>query len=138
MTWSSYTSANTINKGKCREMCSTIATSNRWCDFIDARIPVAQRCDYENSSHFHIIINLKVFSVGVTANMLNASITTSLVESIKCYHCQRIYLWRIQCHLLLWSRRIHLIYDFYFFCLPFHLFHSILLHRINKNLKVKS
>lgn len=55
-------------------MCSTIATSNRWYGFIDARIPVAQRCDYENSSHFHIIINLKVFSVDVTANMLNASI----------------------------------------------------------------
>lgn len=62
------------NKEKCREMWSTTVTSNRWCDFIDARIPFAQRCDYKNSSHFHIIINLKVFSVGVSANMPNATI----------------------------------------------------------------
>lgn len=126
-------SANARHPEKMSSMVTAMFTftkSNRLDNIIDAHISNVFHCCYENNLLSQNNVYAKTCSFG-NDKRIEFNVFKRIYHQR--YHWQRLYLQRIRCHLLYWSRSVHLIYDSYSVCSRFHLFNLIspFLHRVH-------
>lgn len=94
---------------------------HRLNDFIDVRISAAPFHDYKNGSFYTERNQFSGICSGIGGSLtvdklLKLPSVFSWLNLSNAIIVNVAYLWRTECHLLLWSRSIHLIYDTCFFC----------------------